>query len=69
MYKEDLALNNQQRLICHKTKLNLYLNYVKSMQCIYLHNQLLDANKQLNRSKNKSNYLNIGKFGAKWKIQ
>ena len=22
MYKEDLALNNQQRLICHKTKPN-----------------------------------------------
>ena len=24
-YKDDLALNYQQWLICHKTKLNLYL--------------------------------------------
>ena len=23
MYKKDLALNNQQKLICHKTKPNL----------------------------------------------
>ena len=29
MYKEDLALNNQQLLICHKTKPNrIYLIYI-----------------------------------------
>ena len=30
MYKEDLALNNQQWLICHKTKLNqtIYIQYI-----------------------------------------
>ena len=27
MYKEDLALNNQQWLICHKTKPNTKDNY------------------------------------------
>ena len=29
MYKEDLALNNLQWLICHKTQLNhIYLKYM-----------------------------------------
>ena len=28
MYKEDLALNNQQWLICYKTKLNQTKSYI-----------------------------------------
>ena len=28
MYKEDLALNNLQVLICHKTKPNLYTQFL-----------------------------------------
>ena len=31
MYKEDLALNNLQRLICHKTQLNQYNKIALSM--------------------------------------
>ena len=35
MYKEDLALNNLQRLICHKTQPNqiLYIQYI--YMCVY----------------------------------
>ena len=28
IYKEDLALNNLQWLICHKTEPNIYLIYI-----------------------------------------
>ena len=36
MYKEDLALNNLQRLICHKTKLNHLFDNGKATWLYYL---------------------------------
>ena len=36
MYKKDLALNNQQYLICHKTKLNQILDGAVCVSfCVY----------------------------------
>ena len=40
MYKEDLALNNLQWLICHKTKPNQILIYL-----IYMYKEDLALNK------------------------
>ena len=34
MYKEDLALNNLQWLICHKTKVNKKFQYKKYIQIL-----------------------------------
>ena len=42
MYKEDLALNNQQGLICHKTQL---INQPYKLDIIYMHKQDLALNK------------------------
>ena len=44
MYKEDLALNNQQLLICHKTK----SNQIKSnhIYLIYMYKKDLALNNQ-----------------------
>ena len=36
MYKKDLALDNQQRLICHKTKPNLIIYDTKYIFTIIL---------------------------------
>ena len=33
MYEKDLALNNQQELICHKTQPNQNLDTVKHQKC------------------------------------
>ncbi len=41
MYKEDLALNNLQRLICHKTKPNQTKSYIFN---IYLYKKDLVLN-------------------------
>ena len=40
MYKEDLALNNLQRLICHKTQLNqiIYIEYIYIKEDLVLNN-------------------------------
>ena len=35
MYKEDLALNNLQWLICHKTQLNQFNKGIRRNVCVY----------------------------------
>ena len=44
MYQEDLALNNQQWLICHKIKpyQSSLQNQITYMTCAYLNNKNLD---------------------------
>ena len=36
MYKNDLALNNLQWLICHKTKPRIIVSYLKPYYCVQI---------------------------------
>ena len=49
MYKEDLALNNLQWLICHKTQLNLLSKHFIIRWCVYSTNIRLVISQKLNK--------------------